>query len=265
MKVAVYGLGVVGGALAKYLADEGHEVLGKDPGLNINDDTAQAQIAFVCVPVPTKGFQQDLTILEEVLAEIKAKKIPITFLRSTLLPGTADEMAKKYDMRIVSCPEFLTERQAEKDTQALPIIVGLDGHQTLTQLLPMHTIIPMKNSECELAKYAHNCFGALKVTFFNGIYEMCKAKHLNYDKVLWGVLASGHINRPHTMVPGPDGQQGYGGKCFPKDMEAFIGSLKSNILGKLLLDAHCMNRFYRRLKTQEARPDAELDLSSPTL
>jgi UDPglucose 6-dehydrogenase len=79
----------------------------------------------------------------------------------------------------------------------------------------------MTNKECELAKYAHNSFGALKVNYFNIIYDICKAEGASYNKVMEGVLLSGYINDVHTQVPGPDGKFGFGGTCFPKDLRAF--------------------------------------------
>lgn len=259
MRVAIYGLGVVGGALARYLEARGHVIMGADPAHGRKDSIIEPDCIFICVPVPTKGFKQDLSIVEQILFEYQGSSLPI-FLRSTVLPGTADKLAEIYRANVISCPEFLTERKADKDTAGLPIIFGKKGQAVMARLFDAHTRIPMENSECEMAKYAHNCFGALKVTFFNGIYEQCDRLGLSYDRVLNGVLSSGHINRPHTMVPGPDNEKGYGGKCFPKDMEAFVGFLKADILGKLLLDAHCMNRFYRNLKDRSEMPTDDLDL-----
>jgi UDP-glucose 6-dehydrogenase len=263
MRVTIYGLGVVGGALYRYLKPRGHEIVRIDPGLGLHDlSTHKPDAIFICVPVPTKGFKQDLSIVEGILAEYQHSDTCI-FMRSTVLPGTADKLSSTYNVRVISCPEFLTERKADRDTASLPILYGRGGHQIMGALFPEHARIPMENSECEMAKYAHNCFGALKVTYFNGIHDLCEKHQLSYERVLQGVLASGHINRPHTQVPGPDGEKGYGGKCFPKDMEAFVGFNKMSIFGKMILDAHCMNRFYRGLKPAEKLPEGELGLESP--
>jgi UDPglucose 6-dehydrogenase len=260
MKVRIYGLGVVGGALYRYLNARGHEVSRIDPGLGLNETWVdKPDCIFICVPVPTKHFKLDFSIVEGILKEHQHSTTPI-FLKSTVLPGTADNLSQIYNVNIISCPEFLTERNADRDTASLPVIYGKQGHRIMSELFPEHARIPMLNAECEMAKYAHNCFGATKVTFFNGIYEQCSARGLSYDRVLQGILASGHINRQHTQVPGPDGKKGYGGHCFPKDMEAFIGFLKHTILGKWLLDAHCMNRFYRGLKSPDKLPQGEVEL-----
>lgn len=266
MNVGIYGLGVVGGALAKFLEYQGHKVLRVDPALGFNECfwshiDNRPDAVFICVPVPTKGWQQDLSIVREILQELKedGASFPI-FLRSTVLPGTADELSREFDLNVVSCPEFLTERSAYEDTENLPVVYGALGFRIIPKLFPNHRRIAMSNTEAEMAKYAHNCFGALKVTYFNAIENQCRKLGLHYSLVLEGVRASGHINAQHTMVPGPDGQRGYGGKCFPKDMEAFIGFLKGDIFGRLLVDAHCMNRFYRGLKDADQLPKGELDL-----
>ena len=79
----------------------------------------------------------------------------------------------------------------------------------------------MSSLEAEITKYAHNVFGALKVTYFNAIYDYCQKLGANFNKVHTGCLLSGYINEQHSQVPGPDGKFGYGGKCFPKDVNAF--------------------------------------------
>ena len=104
----------------------------------------------------------------------------------------------------------------------------------------------MTNLEAEITKYSHNVFGAVKVTFFNGIYELAKQTGCDYEKIRKGVLLSGYINEPHTMVPGPDGKTGYGGKCFPKDVAAFINFCQSTKISKLLIDVETINELYRK-------------------
>ena len=103
----------------------------------------------------------------------------------------------------------------------------------------------MSSEEAEITKYAHNVFGALKVTYFNGIYDICKKNNLDYDKVREGVLLSGYINAPHTQVPGPDGKFGYGGKCFPKDVNAFTELLSGYPIYEILKPLKSLNSIFR--------------------
>jgi UDPglucose 6-dehydrogenase len=85
--------------------------------------------------------------------------------------------------------------------------------------------------EASLVKYTINTFLATKVTFFNQIYkyyiELNEGKEPHYE--LWNAFtemvgADYRMGNSHMTVPGPDGQYGYGGNCFPKDVRAFIGS-----------------------------------------
>ena len=67
----------------------------------------------------------------------------------------------------------------------------------------------------------------------------------DWRKVHTGMLLSGYINDTHTYVPGPDGKFGYGGKCFPKDVNAFTMMTKGTPLGKLLEPLHELNVHFR--------------------
>lgn len=99
--------------------------------------------------------------------------------------------------------------------------------------------------EAELTKYMHNVFGAYKVTYFNACREYCEKMGADWRTVHTGVLLSGYINDTHTYVPGPDGKFGYGGKCFPKDVNAFAKMTQGTPLGVLLAPLHELNVHFR--------------------
>ena len=99
--------------------------------------------------------------------------------------------------------------------------------------------------EAELTKYMHNVFGAYKVTYFNACREYCEQMGADWRKVHTGMLLSGYINDTHTYVPGPDGKYGYGGKCFPKDVNAFAKMTEGTPLGTLLEHLHELNVHFR--------------------
>lgn len=106
--------------------------------------------------------------------------------------------------------------------------------------------VEMSSLDAEITKYAHNVFGALKVTYFNAIYDYCKKMGADWNKVHDGCLLSGYINDVHTFVPGPDGKFGYGGKCFPKDVNAFTEATKPYPLYKLLNHLKELNDEFRQ-------------------
>lgn len=106
--------------------------------------------------------------------------------------------------------------------------------ELLKKIFPGKDYIVTSSYEASLAKYAHNTFGALKVTYFNCVKELCDKKQLSFEKVRNGILLSENINSEHTCVPGPDGKLGYGGKCFPKDVKAFEKECLKTSLGMLI-------------------------------
>ena len=75
--------------------------------------------------------------------------------------------------------------------------------------------------------------------------EYCEQMGADWRKVHTGVLLSGFINDTHTYVPGPDGKFGYGGKCFPKDVNAFAKMTAGTPLGTLLEHLHELNVRFR--------------------
>jgi UDPglucose 6-dehydrogenase len=87
---------------------------------------------------------------------------------------------------------------------------------------PNIPIVVTKSETAEMVKYFINCFLATKVTFANQMYQICLDNNLDYDKVCEYALHDERIGKSHLAVPGPDGDLGFGGHCFPKDLAAII-------------------------------------------
>ena len=88
--------------------------------------------------------------------------------------------------------------------------------------MPRAEIIVINSKEAEMTKYTTNLFLATKVSFFNDIYTLCEHLNIKYDAVIEATMYDSRIGRSHYMVPGPDGDRGYGGHCFPKDVQAIL-------------------------------------------
>lgn len=242
MKVGLIGVGTVGSTLRRWLANNTHHELAcYDPAKNFNDNLTGCDAIFVSVPVPPADGGQDLSTLIQAVHMAK-RHTENVFIRSTVLPGTNDAL------KTIACPEFLTARFADRDMANLPVLVGEVNQDFVAQIFTGKIIYSMKNVECEIAKFAHNCFGALKVTFFNSIYNVCGLTGANYENVKTGFLMSGLINDEHTSVPGPDGKFGYGGTCFPGNVEAWKQFMSFTGLHRefdLIRNVQNMNRDYR--------------------
>lgn len=235
MKISIIGNGIIGSALSTYLAKRGYEIAIYDPHQNKYENPKKSDVVFISVPAPTlSDGTQDQAIVWESVKLCDFNK-PI-YIRSTVTPGTCDRYREKTgSQNIYSMPEFLTARNAIEDFERLPIIVGKNDdderNHTIHELFGKEKIIfNVKNMEAELAKYTHNVFGALKVGYFNFIYDICKNNDLNFEHVREAVFMSGLIVPTHSHVPGPDGKLGFGGACFPKDLKAFIRWAEKNNL-----------------------------------
>lgn len=243
--IGVIGCGVIGNALIKWIEENNSEhcnILKVDPPKGYNDDLSCADVIFISIHIPTEDdLSQDLTTLEQIIGN--CPNVPI-FIRTTLKPGTCDMLSKKYNKSINFMPEFLTERTAVEDFYRQPMIFT-NNEEMLSEIFTGKDYICMNSLEAEVAKYAHNVFGALKVTYFNGIYEYCENLNIDFNKVRDGITLSGYIGKTHTSVPGPDGKFGYGGKCFPKDVEAFIDCTKGSSIYHLIKQISELNKIYR--------------------
>jgi UDPglucose 6-dehydrogenase len=246
INIGIIGCGFVGGALKKWLEEHNSnnvDLLISDPPKGFNDNMETADIIFISIHLPTEyNGNQDLTLLKQIISKLPDKPI---FIRTTILPGTADKLSIEFNKKIYFMPEFLTERTANQDfcSQTMVFTGEID---LLKKIFPNKKYIEMTSLEAEIAKYAHNVFGALKVTYFNCIFDICDKQNINYQKVLNGILASEYINPVHTQVPGPDGKLGYGGKCFPKDVNAFSKNFKNYPIYKLLKVLNPLNKIFRK-------------------
>jgi len=239
LKIGIFGAGVTGGALIDYFNKQ-KEFYGdnfifsvKDPLKGLEENLHGIRAAFVCVPAHTKldkqknQYYQDVSILEDVLANMG--ECPIVFVRSTVLPKTCYNLSTKFNKRVFHIPEFLTERRANKDMDTLPIIAGVkEDNHVPTDIAAIFKIIfkgkkifYCTKEEAEYCKYVHNSFAAVKVNFFNAVYDYCQDNGLSYKTVAQMVRKSNLISGEHMQVPGPDKKRGYGGKCLPKDIKLF--------------------------------------------
>lgn len=193
------------------------------------EETHQSDFIFVCVPTPMDmGGKQDLSYIERVFEE--AKEGPIYIIKSTVLPGTTEMLQRQHPhLNIIFSPEFLTERTAKLDmlTQAR-VIFGGDKVLTkrveelfLGRFMNRH-LIHTDSKTAEFIKYMNNTFFATKVSIMNEYYRLAQLLGVNWDDALYGFASDGRVGDSHLHVPGPDGKVGFGGTCFPKDINALM-------------------------------------------
>jgi UDPglucose 6-dehydrogenase len=192
--------------------------------------------------------QCDLRILRLALDEISASTQTenyIVVIKSTIPPGTTDQLNTEYsNLDIVFNPEFLTEANAVEDYKNQNrIIIGGDRpsstyvKQIFAKAFPKVPIIKTSSTIAETIKYVTNTFLSMKVSYANEIYQICKALDIDYDKVIEYARYDERLGNSHWSVPGPDGDFGFGGHCFPKDIAALQFVAKNYGIDSTMLDA----------------------------
>lgn len=269
MKIGIIGYGFVGKALKKGLRSN-VDVLEIDPKLNttISDlEDFNPDILFVCVPTPMdKGLSQDLSILMDVLSEIKLIKTKaLVVLKSTVLPNNIEIINKIFPDFIYN-PEFLREKHAEEDfINSSLIIFGGSNNRSLKLIKEFY----LNYTRClntdyfitdaiaaSFIKYSINSFLATKVTFFNelnSLFVKSDSKE-SWDNIIDAISRDERIGSSHMHVPGHDGRKGFGGACLPKDANAlFLYSKNKGRPLNILKNAININNEIRKLyntKTQ---------------
>lgn len=230
--VGIIGNGFVGEAMAfafSPIADVRIYDINPLRSTHTLDEVNECDYIFVCVPTPMHGDgKQDLSYIKSVFKT--AIPGPIYIIKSTVLPGTTDRLSDKFpELKIIFSPEFLTERTAKLDvmTQAR-IVLGGDRElcnyvcELFEERFMNKHIIVTDSTTAEFIKYMNNTFFATKVSLMNEFYRLALKMNVNWEDALYGFASDGRIGDSHLHVPGPDGKLGFGGTCFPKDLNALI-------------------------------------------
>ena len=251
-KIGIIGRGFVGSAVEFGFSpntgcDAEVRVYDKDPSKSLNtlqEVVTHSDIIFLSVPTPSNSDgSMSLDIVDSVLNDINEIYIEneycpdnVILLRSTVTPGTTRNLQSRYpNLRLVFNPEFLTERSAKFDfINQSRFILGcgdsdFEKYQTeeVAELFRDRfgesiSIIQTNFETAELIKYMNNCFFATKVSFLNEMYQIAEKSGVDWDMALDGFVRDGRVGHSHMNVPGPDGKMGFGGSCFPKDIQAII-------------------------------------------
>ena len=239
MKLGVIGQGFVGGSVYEGMKNY-FETFTFDLNKNCTESSLfelveKVDMTFLCLPTPMrKSGECDLSIVKNCLSDINNivkslnKKDFIVIIKSTIPPGTTEILNKETkNINIVFNPEFLTEANAVEDYKNQNrIIIGGDRPWTskvktvFEKAFPKIPIIKTSSTIAEMIKYVTNTFLATKVSFANEMYQICQGLDIDYDKVIEYARYDDRLGNSHWSVPGPDGDFGYGGHCFPKDIAA---------------------------------------------
>jgi UDPglucose 6-dehydrogenase len=245
MKIGIAGYGYVGKAHATILGDY-HDIIVSDPGLKEYGDLRHADAVIVCVSTPSRADGScEMKNVFEVIDSVG--DVPILIKSTISVEGW--RMLADLKRNITYSPEFLrAESWLEDALNTKDYYLGGDScnfwSDIYLQSLGQINIHIERPEDLVAAKALRNSFLALKVSFFNQVYDYAQAHGLDYEAVANAIAADERIGVSHTSVTK---ERGYGGHCFPKDVRAIIKSGQSyNARFTLLEEADAYNNTIRK-------------------
>ena len=210
----------------------------REERLHFTTDTEEAvrkaDIVFLCLPTPPGGDgQADLSAVMTVAGQLGPLLDDYTVIvnKSTVPVGTGDrveeaiaENTSRALFDVVSNPEFLREGAAVDDfMKPERVVIGTDSERAAEIMTTLYEpfvrsgnpIITMDRRSSELTKYAANAMLATKITFMNEIANVCERVGANVDNIRRGIGTDSRIGKRFLFAG-----IGYGGSCFPKDVQA---------------------------------------------
>jgi UDPglucose 6-dehydrogenase len=210
----------------------------------------EADVVFIAVGTPAgEDGSADLRHVLDVAATIGAsmRRELVVVTKSTVPIGTAARVAEaialaaKHSFHMVSNPEFLKEGAAVDDFMKPDrVVLGVDSDHARSVMAELYApfvrtgrpIIFMDIPSAEMTKYAANAMLATRISFMNEIANLCERVGANVDLVRRGIGSDERIG-PSFLFPGP----GYGGSCFPKDVQALARTARERDVSLAVLEA----------------------------
>ena len=214
---------------------------------NLAQAIRQSEIFFIAVGTPPmENGSADLSYIEKVVEDIgkNLKKYAVVVIKSTVPPGTCKrikELVKKHcasPFDIVSNPEFLREGTAVADFMKPDrIIIGAESKKAEKIMKELYqplesSILATRLESSEMIKYASNAFLATKISFINEIANVCEIVGADVEEISKGMGLDPRIGNKFL-----EAGLGYGGSCFPKDVQALHQSAGINGYNFCLLKA----------------------------
>jgi UDPglucose 6-dehydrogenase len=227
MKFVIAGMGAVGQAVYSCLDKHPNiTVYLDDPAKGYENADLEVNGVIVCVATPQAEDGSCYTKnIEDVFEKYGGGDIKY-LIKSTINPVFISERTES----ITVSPEFLRGTVGADPTkefleQEFSIFGGEDArfwHEIFKPVLSnLKNVRYTTAQQASFAKYVLNTFLATKVGFFNEMYKIYEGLgYEGFDAMIESICNDPRVGHSHTQVPGPDGQMGFGGHCFPKDISA---------------------------------------------
>ena len=246
MKIGIVGLGVVGTACKDGFEKGGHTVKGHDIVLGTHITMlSDCEIIYLTVPTPSMPDGAcDTSIVASVAGELSEMDYSgIVAVKSTVPPGTVDNLGKEFtNLNMCFVPEFLKERSASEDfINHGTLIVGAQTQEQGDLIYKSHAHLTsnwlmVSPAEAESVKYFHNVFNAVRISFANEMFDICKTVNASYDKVLTGAISRNSYGSDYLRVN--EDFRGYAGVCLPKDVAALGKFCENNNINRKISYYH---------------------------
>ena len=223
MKILIAGYGFVGKAHYEFLKFK-HDVFINDPHLGYTNSYDDADAVIVCVATPPR--QDGGCHMDNVFNVIEAvPDVPI-LIKSTISVEGWQMLADAFPIRqIAFSPEFLRAATAVEDLKNMNLmLIGGNSCGFWRDVFGVNVEVA-EPEELILAKYTRNSFLALKVAFFNQMYDLCDALDIEYSAVAHYTTMDERIGDSHSFI---SSERGFGGHCFPKDTSALVKTAQRN-------------------------------------
>jgi UDPglucose 6-dehydrogenase len=247
---------------------------------DIEEAVEKSEICFIAVGTPpdedgSADLQYVLAVAGDIAKYMNGNKIVID--KSTVPVGTADLVSKKiaevlakrqvdYKFDVVSNPEFLKEGAAIEDSMKPDrVVIGTENPETAEIMRKLYSpfarshekVIVMSVRSAEMTKYAANAMLATKISFMNDIANLCEKMGADIHEVRHGIGSDSRIGYKF-IYPGV----GYGGSCFPKDVQALVQmALKQDTHVRILEAVEDVNNDQKKVMIKKVQQHFGEDLS----
>jgi UDPglucose 6-dehydrogenase len=242
MNITIAGYGFVGKAHYELLKDN-HDITIVDPAFNDNVIPQDTDGVIVCVSTPQGD--DGSCYMENVYNVIEASPDVPILIKSTISVEGWQMLVDTFPTRMLNfSPEFLRAATAVEDLQNMDLmLIGGTSCNFWAKVFDVSCEIA-EPEELILAKYARNSFLALKVAFFNQMYDLCDALDIEYCAVAHYTTMDPRIGDSHSFI---SEERGFGGHCFPKDTSALVDTAqKHNVDLSILKEARVYNSKIRK-------------------
>jgi UDPglucose 6-dehydrogenase len=245
---------------------------------NLPEAVAHGEIIFIAIGTPPRDDgSADLSMIESSVQEIarRVTRKTILVMKSTVPVGTGARLERliaplaNHPIVVVSNPEFLKEGSAVDDFfKPDRVVIGSEDPEATEIVRELYMpfvrnrkpILIVRRAAAEMIKYAANCYLSTRISFINQIANICGALDIDVNEVRAGMGYDVRIGY-HFMYPGI----GYGGSCFPKDVQALYHVAKeAGVEADLLEAVHNVNERQKGLLLERIRSHFNDDIAGRT-